>query len=102
MISAISSFGHYNDPEYLRILSELRKLGIAPSGNKTIDKAKLEQAKAELINKIQGKVDEKLRKDNIEPIAPPETLDDTKRTELETQRLGAMTVAELNRLYFNI
>lgn len=102
MISAISSFSHYNDPEYQRILSELRKLGVAPSGNKTIDKAKLEQAKAELINKIQGKVDEKLRKDNIEPIVPPETLDDTKRAELETQRLGAMTVAELNRLYFNI
>lgn len=33
------------DPEYNRIIRELRALGIEPTGDKSVDKAKLQQAK---------------------------------------------------------
>ena len=56
MVAAVQAIhSAYSDPEYLRILQELMKLGIAPSGNKSIDKTKLEQAKAELIQKNSNK-----------------------------------------------
>ena len=63
MVAAISSLGVHNyDPEYQRILQELMRFGIAPSGNKNIDKGKLEQAKTELIQKIQTKNNEEFLK----------------------------------------
>lgn len=102
MVAAISSIHSYTDPEYLRILQELMKLGIAPSGNKSVDKAKLEQAKAELIEKIQKKEEENITSLNPQAIAPVYSVQDSKRAEMEEQRLGAMTVSELNRLYFGI
>lgn len=100
MVAAVHAIGSYSDPEYLRILQELMKLGIAPSGNKSIDKAKLEQAKTELIEKIQTKQNEE-QKQSIQ-VQPLEAIQDTQRSRMEEQRLGAMTVAELNRMYFGI
>ena len=104
-VGAIDSYisGAYTDPEYLRILQELRALGLAPSGNKEIDKAKVQRAKAELIEKIQEK--EKVQNNNslqVQTVDPVDDSQNSKRAELEEQRLGAMTVAELNRLYFHI
>ena len=99
----ISARGAYNDPEYMRIIQELRSLGLAPSGNKDSDKAKLQQAKTELIHKIQEKDNEQNGNSiHVQTIAPVDEVQDNKRAELEEQRLGAMTVAELNRLYFKI
>ena len=63
MVAAVSAIGPHSDPEYLRILQELMKLGIAPSGNKSVDKSKLEQAKLELIQKIQIKQEEEQKQD---------------------------------------
>lgn len=102
MIQAVSSINSYSDPEYLRILQELMKLGIAPTGNKSIDKAKLEKAKQELIEKIKSKEDNENKSNRFQPLNPIEENEDPKRAEMEEQRLGAMTVAELNRLYFHI
>ena len=44
------------DSEYQRIIRELRALGIEPTGNKSVDKAKLEAAKAEQRAKNEGVV----------------------------------------------
>ena len=103
MVAAISAINSYTDPEYMRILQELMALGIAPSGNKTIDKSKLENAKAQLIEKIQHKEkEEKASSGYTQALSPVNETQDDKRVEMEEQRLGAMTVAELNRLYFGI
>lgn len=100
MISAISSINSYSDPEYLRIMQELMRLGIAPSGNKTVDKSKLEAAKTELIQKIQIKQEEE-QKQELQ-VQPLEAAQDTQRAQMEEQRLGAMNVAELNKIYFGL
>lgn len=103
MVSAIGAVGAHTDPEYLRILQELMKLGIAPSGNKSIDKGKLEQAKAELIQKIQVKHQEEEKQSlQVQPLEGVVDVQDPKRTQMEEDRLGAMTVAQLNRMYFGI
>ena len=101
MVAAVQAIhSAYSDPEYLRILQELMKLGIAPSGNKSIDKTKLEQAKTELIQKIQTRQEEE-QKQNLQ-VQPLEAAQDTQRAQLEELRPGATTVAELNNLYFGL
>ncbi len=98
MVAAIGAVGPHSDPEYLRILRELMQLGITPSYNKSTDKAKLQQAKAELVQKIETKQNEE-RQLQIQPSEPSEK---SERTKMEESRLGAMTVAELNRMYFGL
>ncbi len=103
MITAVNAIYSYSDHEYQVILQELMRLGIAPSGNKAIDKAKLEKAKAELVEKIIQKEKNNNSSDSFaKTIAPVEEVQDGKKAEMEEHRLGAMTVAELNRLYFGI
>ena len=104
MIQAISPIRNpYSDPEYLRILQELMRLGVTPTGNKDVDKAKLEQAKTELIEKIQQKEAHNQKQElQVQPMAPVDNVQDTKRAEMEQQRLGAMNIAELNKIYFNL
>lgn len=100
MVAAISAIGSHSDPEYLRILQELMKLGIAPSGNKSVDKSKLEQAKIELMQKIQAKQEEEQKQEL--KVQPLEAAKNSQRAELEVERLGAMNVAELNKIYFGL
>lgn len=100
MIPAITPIGHYSDPEYLRILQELMKLGIAPSGNKSVDKTKLEQAKAELIQKVQLKQAQETK--NSIQVQPLEAARESEKSTMEEKRLGAMTLSELNKLYFKL
>lgn len=104
MIQAISPIMNpYSDPEYLRILQELMRLGIAPTGSKDVDKAKLAEAKAELIEKIKQKETHSQKQElQVQPITPVDTVQDSKRAEMEEQRLGAMNIAELNKIYFNL
>ena len=103
MVAAVGAINSYSDPEYLRILQELMKLGIAPSGNKSIDKGKLEQAKTELIQKIQIKHKEEDKQSlQVQPLEEVMDTQNSKRAQMEEERLGAMTVAELNRMYFGI
>ena len=100
LVAAISAIGSYSDPEYLRILQELMKLGIAPSGNKSVDKGKLEQAKLELIQKIQIKQEEEQKQDL--KVQPLEAVQDSQKAQLETEKPGAMNLAELNKIYFGL
>lgn len=103
MITAVRFLSSHIDQEYQQIIQELLRLGISPSGNKIVDKQKLQQAKAELVQKIQDKkVEEQKESIKVEIIAPAENVDNSEKSSLELQRLGAMTVAELNRLYFGI
>ena len=100
LVAAISAIGPHSDPEYLRILQELMKLGIAPSGNKSVDKSKLEQAKIELVQKIQAKQEEE-QKQNLK-VQPLEAAKESQQASLEAERPGAMNVAELNKIYFGL
>ncbi len=103
MVAAISAINYYSDPEYLRLLQELMRFGIAPSGDKNVDRGKLEQAKTELIQKIQNQQQE----DNsqgfqVQSSEGVKNTQDSERAQMEESRIGAMTVGELNRLYFGI
>ena len=97
MVQAIGAIGNSDnfhiDPEYVRILQELYKLGIKPTGNKQIDKAKLDDEKRKLAQRIQDKLENTKIADNQT---------DNERTRLEEERLGAMTVGELNRILHGI
>ena len=54
MIQAIgNASGLSIDAEYLRIIQELRRLGLQPTGDKNNDAQRLAQAKAQLVQKIQ-------------------------------------------------
>ncbi len=100
MIQAIGGASNFNDYEYMQILNELRQLGIAPSGNKSADKSKLEKAKLELVQKINEKQEEDTKQQlQIQPI---KATDEVQRTQIENERIGAMTVAELNKIYFGL
>ena len=95
MVQAIGAIGNqYNrtDPEYTRILMELHKLGIKPTGNKEVDKAKLEEEKQKLAEKIQDKMG----------VNVSEKTNDSERTSLEEEKLGAMNVGELLKIYHGI
>lgn len=103
MTLAIGGIHSTPNPEYMRILAELRKLGISPSGNLGTDKARLEQAKTELVQKIQTKHSEEEKQSlQVQPLEGVMDVQDTKRTQMEEERLGAMTVAELNKFYFGL
>ena len=90
-VGAIGAIGKnpYEDPEYMKIIQELLKLGLTPTGNKAVDKGRLEAAKQELAEKIQDKFQEQMQQGNVQ---------DTQRSQMEESRLGAMTVAELNKI----
>ena len=93
MVQAISAIGNrnpYNDPEYMKIIQELLQLGLAPTGSKQIDKGRLETEKQKLAQKIEEKVQEQNVSSQNTGIA--------ERSQMEVQKLGAMTVAELNKI----
>ncbi len=104
MIQAIGvASGLSIDAEYLRIIQELRSLGLNPSGNKTVDSQRLAQAKAELIQRIYKKEETNSTQElGVQVINQVDESQYAQRAEMEEQRLGAMTVAELNRIYFGL
>jgi len=105
LIQVLGSISNnYIDGEYLRIIQELRRLGLQPTGNKANDAQRLAQAKAELVQKIHKK-EEETNENHSLGVQVINSVDETYYTEhsqLETQRLGAMTIAELNRIYFGL
>lgn len=122
MVLAVSGV-RGQDYELYRIMQELISLGIAPSGNKAIDQAKLVQARNELINKIaEKKVEQALpqrqavrtyenqkesepandKKSEFENVLLNTEESYTTREKLEEEKLGAMTIAQLNRIYFGL
>lgn len=92
-IGAVGKENVYNDPEYRQIIQELFKLGLAPTGNKNADKARLETEKRKIAQKIMQKMQEQ---------QPVQQNDNVQRAQMEEQRLGAMNVAELNKLLHGI
>lgn len=106
MIGAIGSVNNRGgiDQEYQRIMYELGSLGLQPTGDKGADKARLEAEKGKIVDKINEKIDEKTQAkgaDFQEAMAASQQ-ENMMREKLEEQRLGAMTVAELNKIYFNL
>lgn len=122
MVLAISGVKS-QDYELYRIMQELISLGIQPSGNKAVDQAKLVQARNELINKIaEKKVEQALpqrqavrtyesqkeyepandKKSEFENVLLNTEESYTTREKLEEEKLGAMTIAQLNRIYFGL
>ena len=98
-ISAIHS-SRIVDSEHQRIIQELLQLGISPTYNKSADKALLAKAKAELIRKIQNKDDEsKLSSHQVQSYSYQDDNEYQFRADLEEKRLGAMTLAELNKFF---
>lgn len=91
-IGMIQSAGK-QDPELLRIMHELMMLGVTPTGNKQVDKAKLEQIKEEM----QAKLQEAQKNQQNDKGIPQEELEKAK---MELQKPGAMQLSELNKLYF--
>ncbi len=89
LIQAVGAINGYDDPEYIRILMELRKLGITPSGNKTVDRGKLVQEKHRLEEKFK-----------IEPQQPDKN--QAEREKLEEQRTGATALAEINKILLGL
>lgn len=89
MIQAVGAINHYTDPEYIKILMELRKLGITPSGNKTIDRGKLVQEKHRLEEKFEVKT-------------PVTDKNQVERELLEENRPGATALAEINKILLGL
>lgn len=101
-VGAIGSYGsNYQDPEYIKIIKELTQMGITPSGNKNADVSKLKEAKTELIEKIQTKQNEEQKQElQVQPLEASKESQQTQQ--LEYAKTGAMTLAELNKLYFGL
>jgi len=93
LISAIGAIGHDCDPEYLRIIRELQRYGLTPSGNKNIDKSRLEQAKEK---------EKQAEAFLLQEIKKPEDNQDEARAQLEELRTGATTLAQINRILLGI
>ena len=102
MLTAISA-GEYVDSEYLRIINELRRFGLSPSGNKSTDASRLAQAKTELVNKLQKREQiNNAERLGVQVMEPVDESANAVKAEMEEQRIGAMNIAQLNRLYFGI
>ena len=92
MIQAIRPIGQDYDSEYLRIMRELKKLGLTPSGNKQIDKTRLSKAKQAFVDKLQDEYVKERRDQNSGIV----------QSSLEEERPGAMALAELNKILLGI
>ena len=105
MVQSIgNSNGYSNNAEYMRIMQELRSFGISPSGNQAKDAQKLNEAKNQLVQRLQQKEDiPQAQQDlGVQVINQVDESEFAKRSELEEQRLGAMNIAELNKFYFGL
>lgn len=105
MVQAVgSNNGLGIDAEYMRLMRELRSFGLSPSGNKAIDSERLNQAKTELVQRLQknNENSDSSQGLGVQVINQVDGSEYVQRSEMEEQRLGAMNVAQLNRLYFGL
>lgn len=90
------------DSEYQRIIRELRALGIEPTGNKTVDKAKLEAAKEQQKAKNNGSVifEAVTGTNDTEKAGAISSADNIKNdsTIMAQQMTGAEQISQLNKL----
>ncbi len=97
LMSACMSVNGGIDPEYLRIIRELRALGIEPTGDKTVDKRKLEEAKK--VMNLQ-KTDISKYKDSENTRYSNVTQENEQHNEnLAEQMAGTLQLSELNKLF---
>ena len=97
-----SNYGLGADTEYMRLMQEMHSFGLHPSGNKSLDARKLANIKSELVQKIQNSFSGSENNSGVQVISPVDETDYIQRSEMEEQRLGAMNVANLNKLYFGL
>ena len=92
------------DAEYLRILQEMRAMGLVPTGNKSVDAQKLARAKNELVQRILKKEETTSSQQElgVQVINQVDESEYAQRSEMEEQRLGAMNVAQLNKIFFGL
>ncbi len=96
-ISAFSASYNYIDSEHKRIMEELRALGIEPTGNKSTDKMKLQQAK-EAQKKSDVKETEFVKE--VQEAAKPqsESSGDDAAKEISAKNMtGAAQIADYNK-----
>lgn len=91
LIQAVGAISQYSDPEYIRIIQELRKRGLSPTGNKIIDKSRLERAK----EKLELSENEKIKTTNYQD-------SETELAKLEEERIGATQLSELNKILLGL
>ena len=107
MIQALGSNNRSGiDAEYMRMMQEMRAFGLSPSGNKTEDAQKLNQAKTELVQRVQkqdaNNNNNSSQELGIQVINQVDGSEYAQRSEMEEQRLGAMNIAALNKFYFGL
>ena len=91
MISSVGlGLWSVNFSNYKEVMRKLRELGIEPTGDAQIDKARLRQAIEKRVEKFQLEKKEEIikEKDVIE--------------KMEESKLGAKILGEQNRIYFGI
>ena len=89
------------DYEHMRIIQELYKLGIKPTGIKELDKARLKIEKEKIIKQIKQKAENLQSADNIQQTdksAYTNEKESIERAQMEEERLGAKSVGELNKI----
>lgn len=95
MVQAIGAIGNQPnkmDSEYMMILMDLHKLGLKPTGNKAVDKATVEAEKIKIAEKIQDKMG----------VNVTEKTENPERSKMEEEKLGAMNVGELLKIYHGL
>ena len=78
--------------EYAEIIQKMKKLGLVPTGNPVIDRARLIQEINRRVEKIEEKKKEEEKK--IEK--------NDERNQLEEQRLGSQVLGEQNKFFFKL
>lgn len=81
------------DLEHIRIMRELEKYGVPKTGKKTIDKERLENVKEKEIKA------ERIAEMKLENHEGEEYIN---RAHLEELKIGAMTLAEINRVILGL
>ena len=91
MIIPVFGLSMYIPSDYEQIIRKLRVLGLEPTGNKEVDKARLSQAVRKKAEKFELKKEvEQNNEKNIE------------LEKMEENRTGAKILGELNRFLFGI
>ena len=92
------------DAEYMRMMREMHYFGLSPSGDKNADAQKLYQVKAEVVQRIvnNSNTSDSQSSLGVQVINPVDESGYAQKSELEEQRLGAVNIALLNKIYFGL
>jgi len=90
LVAAISAISPYNDPDYQRIVQELLALGLAPTGNKSVDATTLASAKQKIRNrKEQNSINSQQNSDKNQQV-------------LEEKKVGASLLGDINKVLLGL